>query len=468
MKTKKSPERDVNLAPWQALALTNEYRHFAMLCGIAVGKTFTGAHFAIKQIIERPDLTGLIAANSYDQLSQATMRELMFWLDTYEIPYVTDRIPPKEWGNIKKEFKSYRNIMSVLIGETVATIFTRVLADGDALRGIEFSWYWLDETRDTPSNTHDIILSRMRESDYVKGLITTTTNGEDWCYDRFVKNAASNDNTFGSMHVSTRESVSHGIVTQEFLDTLLKSYSPMMVAQEIDALHVNVNTGRAYYAADEDHAMERSPWGDLDPDPDRSIVLTCDFNFSPAPLTWEVGQLSPDGESIHWFQEFSEVEISTVDMAARVASQFGDFFIEVYGDASGEHGTSSNAGVTDFNQIAGVFDECGIGYSINTRQSNPRVRDRIENANRMLKNGAGERHMTYSRTRCPLLDKDLRLVGWKQTDGKGKLDSNGDVTRTHASDAVGYALMKIFPPRRDVLMPGGNVGSANRAALKAL
>lgn len=458
--------QQINLAPWQWVALNNPFNHFAMLCGISVGKTFTGAHFAIKMMFTYPELTGLIAANTYDQLSQATLREMMYWLDAYQIPYRIDEQPPKEWGYTKKQFKSYRNILSVLVGNKIVTVFTRVLSDGDALRGIEFSWYWCDETRDTPLNTHDVILSRMRESNVMKGLITTTTAGEDWCFQRFVKGAKHGSRKFGSMHVSTREAVGAGIITQQFLDTLLESYSPAMVMQEIDALHVNVNEGRAYYAATKQHQMRRAPWGDEYPDVERPLIIGCDFNFNPAPCVWMVGQLSPDGDRIHWFDEFSETQASTVDMICSVIARYGDFFLQIYGDASGEKGTTSNMGETDYNQMAEELFKAGVDHSIDVNPSNPRVKDRVENMNRLFMNGLGETHMTYDPQRCPLFAKDCNLVGWKQRDGTAlaKLSGNGDVTLTHASDGAGYACYKLFPPGA-IQRIAAAIPSAGRAGL---
>lgn len=453
---------DLKPAPWQHLALTQPFDHFAMLAGIATGKTYTGAHFAIKMLKEHPELTGFIGANTYDQLSQATLRELFYWLDEYEFEYVVDCQPPQSWGS-KKKFKKYSNIISVRQGDHVTHIFTRVLGKGNPLRGIEFSWYWIDETRDTPRDTHDVILSRLRESkEFRKGLVTTTTNGEDWVHDRFVKGRKHNLNgkkLYGSMHVRTIKSVEAGIISQDFYDALLQSYSPMMAEQELNAQHVNVEGGRAYYAAGPDNALHVAPWGDTYPNIDRPLIIGCDFNFSPAPLVWMVGQLSPDGDSIHWFNEMSGVEVGTRQMTVRVMQQFPNFFYRVFGDMSGNQGTTSNAGHTDYHQMGDEFSEAGVMFSIDAMEadpseskSNPRVKLRVENMNAMFKNALGEIRQTYNPEMCPLLDGDIRVVGWKPNIlmGRGKLDDNGDKQRTHASDGAGYAVFRLFPPGRRV------------------
>jgi hypothetical protein len=416
-----------------------------MLCGVAVGKTFTGSHFAIMNFLEHPELTGFIGANTFDQLSQATLRELMYWLDEYRIPYVIDRLPPPEW-KAPRRFKSYKNIISVKIGKVVANAFLRVLADGNPLRGLEFSWYWLDETRDTPKNTHDIILSRLRENkEYISGLVTTTPRGEDWCWERFVKKA--DGILYDSIHVETREAVEYDLISEQFYHSLLSSYSPNMAAQELFARHISAIEGRCYYTdAEENREYGYRPHRDL------PLVIGMDFNFAPAPMAWVVGQVDDD-DFVHWFDELSDTEISSRDMARRLAQRYGDFFLQIYGDASGNRGTTSNAGVTDFNQIAEELQEAGVDFTIDVDQANPFVRDRVENMCRLLKDANGKVSMSYDPENCPLLAGDFDKVFWKN----GKPSDGGDCNRTHAADGAGYAVWKLFPPGMGNISMGKNI-----------
>lgn len=451
------------LAPWQVYFVYSPITHLFFFGGVAAGKTFAGAEWAIKNILEKPDFTGLIGANTYDQLSQATLRVFLQRLEFYSLDYSIDSMPPPEWGE-KRKFKSYKNIILVRNPETkkVTYIFTRVLSKPNPLRGIEFSWYWIDESRDTPENTHDVILGRLRENSWVQGRVTTTTNGEDWCYQRGVKMA--DRKLYGSMHIRTEEAVKLNIITREYYSAMLKTYSPMMALQELEAQHVNVYGGRAYYSSGPHNRMRRAPWGDAEPNRDRSLIVGCDFNFSPAPMCWVVGQVGPDsygpegqywGECIHWFKELSGVEVSTVEMTQRLISEFPRFFYEVYGDMSGAQGTTSNAGQTDFNQIGNTLSDANCMYTISVEQmhesesrQNPKVRSRVENMNSRLKNALGEIRQTYDPESCPLLDGDFKMVGWKSavSAGRGKLDDGGNKNRTHASDAAGYAVYKKFPP----------------------
>jgi len=449
----------VKMAAWQYAAMNNPFHHFAMYGGVAVGKTFTGSHFAIQMITRYPNMTGFIGANTYDQLSQATIKEFFEWLAVYNFEYVIDRLPPPAW-NYPRNLKSYRNTVLIRNRKTkkVSLVFTRVLSDGNPLRGIEFSWYWLDETRDTPEDTHDVVISRMRETkNFMKGLITTTTNGEDWSFKRFVR-GQDKTKLYGSMHVPSKASLDVGIITPIYYNSMAKSYSPMMALQELEAKHVNVLGGKAYYAASDRNRQRFAPWGDTEPNPERPLIVGCDFNFQPAPCCWVVGQLGPNmfahdgtywGDHIHWFAEIKDVEVSSVQMTEFLLSRYPGFFYEIYGDVSGGMGTTSNAGITDYDQIGERLHEADALFSIDYWQEedrqNPKVKNRVENMNQSFCNYAGEVKQTYDPVLCPLLDGDIKMVGWTQ---HGKLDSGGDVERTHASDAAGYAVYKIRPPGR--------------------
>lgn len=446
------------LAPWQHAALSSPFQHTALFGGVATGKSFSLAQYDIKMMCDRPGVPGFVGANTYDQLNQATLKELFYWLEEYGFDYVIHKKPPAHWGTPALNLPRYHNVLSVRVGNRrVANAFTRVLSKPDALRGIQFGWYTLDETRDTPQDAHDIILSRMRRYPDPRGLVGTTTNGEDWGYQRFAL-AREGQRLYGSIHVPTTESVRLGIVSQQYLDTMLASYSELMAQQEIYAMHVNVGGGRAYYSFGAWNRSHAAPWGDTMPSPDRPLIVGCDFNFDPAPHIWMVGQVGPPiygpngqyfGDCIHWFGELAKTRASTPEMALLLIHRYPGFIYRVYGDRSGARATTSNAGRTDYAQINEVLAEAGATYSIDSDQgNNPLVRNRIENMNRLAKDARGVTRMTYNPVECSHFDSDVKMVGWKITlgnKGQGKLDDGGNKKLTHASDGAGYAMFKLFP-----------------------
>ena len=231
----------------------------------------------------------------------------------------------------------------------------------------------------------------------------------------------------------------------------------MMALQELWAKHVNVGAGRAYYTSGEYNKKRVAPWGDTYPSENRPLIVGCDFNYSPAPCVWMVGQIGPNiidpktglyfSEMIHWFDEISEVEASTPEMTRKLLMRHPGYFFEIYGDSSGNKGTTSNAGEYDYAQMREELTNAGVVFTIDVDQSNPIVRDRVENMNMMFKSFKGAVRQTYNPDMCPLFDSDCRQVGWKKSaTGKGRVDDGGDVQLTHATDGAGYAVFKKFPP----------------------
>lgn len=458
-----------SLTDYQAAAIANQFEAFAFLGGVATGKTYTGAHWAIMRAFERPELTGLIGANTYDQLSQATLRELFYWLDFYGIPYVIDQRPPAHWGLTRRVFKTYRNILSLrILPGVITTIFTRVMGDANPLRGVEFSWAWIDETRDTPPDTFKVILSRLRESpDYRRVFITSTPNGEDWLYESFVVNASWP--LRGCMHVPTSDSVRCGIISPDFLAMLRANYDPLFAQQELEAQHVDVLGGRAYHGFGKWNCIP-CPWGDTEPNPARPLIVGEDFNYDPAPMVWVVGQLGPEfsewENKIHWFGEVVGRQRSTREQTRALIDEFPGFFYQCYGDASGGRGSTSNQGETDYAQQAEEFDAADVGFTIDIDHANPRVVDRVANMNRLAKSADGDVSMTYDKQACPYLHADVRKVAWRKTvQNKAKLDDKGDHNLTHAADGAGYAVWKVLPNMKRGELPRAVPGSAARGVV---
>lgn len=427
-------------APWQAVAVHNPAVHFCFFGGIATGKTFAGAHFAIHHIVHYPELSGFIGANTYDQLSQATLREFFMWLDFYGFEWVSDCRPPLSWGS-SKQFKSYSNIVSVRSGKHVVSIFTRVLGDGAPLRGMQFSWRWIDEVRDTPVETEDVLLSRMRESDYIRSLLTTTTNGEDWVWERFVKNA--DGKIYNSMHVSTQESVDEGIVSAEFLQGLKQSYSKVVADQELNARHVTVTELPVYLNfVREQNVSELSPFTkDGQISKHLPIVLAADFNLNP--MSWTLGQLRH--RDWYWHDEIhlenSHTPEATRELIERVREHKPGIII--IGDASGKAGQRAAAGQSDYDILCQGLDDAGIKWVNETPDSNPLIKDRVNNVNASLCSADGSVHMLFH-PRCVHAIRDMELVSWK----KGALftlDPGPKNQLTHPSDGIGYAVSVKTP-----------------------
>ena len=181
----------IDLSEPQAAVLTGRAAIIADLAGQGSGKTMNIGLDVGQKVIDYPKILGFIAANTFEQLSNSTLKQVFRVLETKygftefhardnpQGDYVQGKKPPRGWKMFEK-FKAYNNIMSFRNG---CTVFMGSLDNYMAHDGKEFGWAHLDETKDTaPDAVQTVILSRLRQ----RGLYT---DGVDVFYDEKITNA---------------------------------------------------------------------------------------------------------------------------------------------------------------------------------------------------------------------------------------------------------------------------------------
>ena len=141
------------------------------LAGQRSGKSFSiGVRTALK-IIYFPRMVGMIAANTYKQLTQSTMVEVRrVWKKNFGFneytknnpngDYVINRKPPAHF-NVYQEFDSYDGIISFRNG---CNVFTASLDNYMVHDGKTMGWAELDETKDTKEQAvKHVILARLSQ-----------------------------------------------------------------------------------------------------------------------------------------------------------------------------------------------------------------------------------------------------------------------------------------------------------------
>ena len=140
------------------------------LAGVGSGKTHLGGIISGRLTSTFPQAIGLIAANTHEQLTKATMvrvKEAWKTLGLVEVnertgkgDYCVGKKPPK-WFKKFIDFDDYGNIITFYWG---ATIFKSSLENYKALEGIEIGWAILDETKDTREEAvREVIIQRLRQ-----------------------------------------------------------------------------------------------------------------------------------------------------------------------------------------------------------------------------------------------------------------------------------------------------------------
>jgi hypothetical protein len=158
-------------APQRAILDTKESINL-FLAGQGAGKTFCMGVVSGELISNNPRQKGLIAANTYSQLSGSTLfrirevwRDYFGWHEYNEYTkkghYTVGVQPPLEFDTSTHNFDSYKNIISFCNGTVV---HYHSLDNYKPIDGIEISWALLDETKDTkPEAITEVILGRLRQ-----------------------------------------------------------------------------------------------------------------------------------------------------------------------------------------------------------------------------------------------------------------------------------------------------------------
>ena len=114
--------------------------------------------------------------------------------------------------------------------------------------------------------------------------------------------------------------------------------------------------------------------------------------------------------------------------------------IEIFGDASGRN--LHTTGLNDYTSIQTYLTRAGIrNFRLRVPASNPPVLNRVRQVNALLTNALGEVRLEID-PRCKELIRDLEEVMFKPD--SGLIDKLRDPRRTHASDALGYAVWELF------------------------
>lgn len=157
---------EIELSDPQIEVVTSTKNFNLFLAGVGTGKSHCMGLVSGNFILQHPEARGLIAANTYSQLSGSTLdRIFKVWAEYYgwkqDIHYVVDRQPPKNFNIKGEKLKDYSNTISFYNG---ALIWTRSLDNYKVIDGMEITYALLDETKDTKEEAvKEVIIARLRQ-----------------------------------------------------------------------------------------------------------------------------------------------------------------------------------------------------------------------------------------------------------------------------------------------------------------
>lgn len=390
---------NIDLSPAQ-MSFIGSDKEYTLFCGgLGSGKTHAGALWAIYMALRNPNVIGLITANSYSQLKKATLSKLFELMD--------------EMG-IKFEYKMQEGVL--LVGPDKTVIYALSMEKYDLLRGIEFGWGWGDECAFYKEEAYQVMIGRIRDP---KGPCqwkgTTTPNGFNWLYERFVMKPPKS-----SAVVYSKTTDNSMNIKSSYVEDLREQYDTKLAQQELDGQFINLTSGKVYYKFDRfEHVKSVN-------DNNHYLFVGLDFNVHPLCGVY----CNVVGDKIHIFGEMFQEDSNTFKASKEMITKFPGRPVNIVCDETGNRRKTSSPN-TDHE----ILRRAGLNV---LQFRNPSVKDRDNNVNRLF-----EQNRIVIDPSCKYLIKNLEQLVY----------DNQDEMLGHITDALGYIAWHVFPlnkPRREV------------------
>lgn len=254
--------------------------------------------------------------------------------------------------------------------------------------------------------------------------VTTTPEGFNWVYRKFVKELAADPSQrefYGIVHASTRQNAKN--LPKDYIPSLRKSYPANLVDAYIDGLFVNLTSGNVYpnFCRRLNHTSETIR-------PGEALHIGMDFNINRMAACVFVLR----GGQAMQLEEITKL-FDTPAMVAAIKARYPGRSITVYPDASGKNRKSVNGSESDH----ALLQQAGFNVQVNP--SNPFVRDRVLAVNAQFLNGQGERRLLINTDKCPHTTQVLEQQAYTDQGDPAK-DGTED-----PADAFGYFVVQRFP-----------------------
>ena len=365
-------------------------KNYTLFCGgLGSGKTHAGALWAIYMAITYPKSKGIITANSYSQLKKATLTKFFELLNSL---------------NIKYHYKQQEGVIH--IGESI--IYAISMEKYDLLRGIEVGWAWSDECAFYKEEAYQVLIGRIRDKDgpcQWKG--TTTPNGFNWLYKRFVLHSPESCEIVYSKTTDNLENLSDSYVRD-----LMKQYDDRLAKQELGGAFVNLNSGNVYYAFDRTKHVKEIPFSD------GLYYVGLDFNVHPLCGVFVIYR----NDTLFVVDELYLENSNTFNAAKEIRSRYPSKAIQVVADSTGDRRRTSAANTDHEILRRSQFNVLPF--------RNPYVKDRYNNLNRLFYH-----NNIFISPKCTKLIEDLEQLVY----------DNKDDMLSHITDALGYVAWKLSP-----------------------
>ncbi len=336
---------------------------------------------------------------------------------------------------------------------------TTILVNGamkkDSLRGDGLDLLVLDEFASMERTIWERVFRPSLADRRGRALFMGTPMGRNHFFDQYERGEMETSPDWKSFHFTTLDG---GIVKAEELQSAARDMGADVYRQEFEAEFGTLGEHRVYAVFEKATHVKPLLFDDTQP-----LIWTMDFNVDPMIVL--LMQLTPEKE-IHVLDEIVIRPNATTELACqaflakakpladRLSYIYRPLVVDVHGDSAGNQRTTAAAG-SDWG-IVKEFFKMWVGDfkpRHHVPSANPLVRDRVNAVRAKLRSQAGDVKL-YIDPKCKELIRDLEEVSWVVDAAgvaTGEIDKR-DKRRTHASDALGYYVHKVFP------ISGGSVG----------
>lgn len=315
----------------------------------------------------------------------------------------------------------------------------------DSLRGVGLHLVVVDEAQDIASDTWYKVLYPTLIETRGRGLIIGTPKAFNWLYDVYMlgqrgeiytdKKGRRRRNSWASWQFPTSTSP---FISPEELENARQNMDEKSYLQEFEASFETMS-GRVYYAFDRSIHV-----GDYPYNPKLPVWVGQDFNIDP--MSSVIMQPQPNGE-VWIVDECILFGSNTQETADELARRFfrRQKQVTIYPDPASQ-ARGSQRGETDLD----ILRDAGF-TRLKYRRRHPRIADRVNAVNRVLKAADGKVILRVNGTcrhTINALEQTIYKPGSREVDKKAGVE--------HPADGLGYCIEIEFPVR-DVKLLGVSV-----------
>ena len=403
------------LLPSQAEFHASEARFKGFSGPVGSGKSAGLCFEAVRCCYLNRGTQGVLAAPTYAMLRDASLTSLFRLLEDQDI-----------------DFDLRKADGELTLKTPGSTMLLRSLDEPERLRGTNLAWFGIDELSYTREDALLRLEARLRDpkAERLCGFGVWTPQGHDWIYKRFIHKPV-----LGYACIQAKPFENRFLLdrTPDYYARLESSYDPKFYRQEVLGEYLNSRADRVYHCFNQAiHLTERKY------DPHKCLLWALDFNVAPMSsvlLQWDKKRLVVIDEIV---LERATTEEACQEFENRYKGH--DAGLEVFGDASGRN--MHTTGTTDYTMLKSFLYQAGFrNVKVRVPSKNPAVLNRVQKVNALFTNALGEVRLEVA-ARCEELIKDFEEVMFKPD--SGIVDKARDPQRTHASDALGYAVWQLF------------------------